>query len=477
MAQETAEEPVLRLSEWLESLGADLSGIGFEGSVGHHRLVAGTKPCQSLQCSLRSRFMDFVTRRDSEVHLARFPLDQAFTARSIINHSIAGPGYQQASRGLMDERELIIFALMTERLKGSKSPWEPWISALPNTFDTPAYYSDVELEELKGTNLYQAARLLKQQMAAVWKRLEPLCVQLLREEGIHTDPPCVDDLIWGYSTFWSRGQAIPVSLKDVTEVEEGLVPGLDMCNHSVPARARWQLQPAQASDSGPSNIFLMVERSTACRPGAEVTIDYGDKSNEELLLLYGFCTDTRNMNDQLMIPLLDTGSMPDDPTMEARLMLLEQHGCKPQLFLPFQLMENIHRPPAESRHLGSSCYIPRTAFDTLQIWCMSRQQLAEELSRKTPAKLPEPDAASKADLLDLLVHLLAKTVERLEGPQGTESLEADLGLLNRAEELPQRMLHSIIYRAGQKKLARHFLQQAERAALEQMGAPSPSNPK
>ena len=31
----------------------------------------------------------------------------------------------------------------------------------------------------------------------------------------------------------------------------------------------------------------MVEPATACRPGAEITIDYGDKSNEELLLLYG----------------------------------------------------------------------------------------------------------------------------------------------------------------------------------------------
>ena len=42
----------------------------------------------------------------------------------------------------------------------------------------------------------------------------------------------------------------------------------------------------------------------------------------------------------------------------------------------------------------------------------------------------EPDAASHADVLDLLVHLLANTVERLEGTEGTGSLESDISILN-----------------------------------------------
>lgn len=70
-----------------------------QGSIGHHRLVAGAKPAQSSQCSLQSRFMDTIARRSSEVRLARFPLDLAFTARNIVNHPIAGGGYQRASEG------------------------------------------------------------------------------------------------------------------------------------------------------------------------------------------------------------------------------------------------------------------------------------------------------------------------------------------------------------------------------------------
>lgn len=41
----------------------------------------------------------------------------------------------------------------------------------------------------------------------------------------------------------------------------------------------------------------------------------------------------------------------------------------------------------------------------------------------------EPSADTESDVLDLVVHLLAKTVEGLEGPQGTGPLEADIQLL------------------------------------------------
>ncbi|KAK9842165.1 hypothetical protein WJX84_012041 [Apatococcus fuscideae] len=459
---------VQQLNAWLEDHRADLSGVQIQGNIGTHRLVAGEKPSKSAKCSFRARVFDLIRRRPAEICLARFPLSEAFTARNIIQHSNAGPGYHRASEGLVDERELVMFALMTERLKGPKSPWCSWIATLPETFDTPTYYSDAELAELQGTNLHHAARLLKKQMAAVWQRLGPICARLLREEGIKCRPPCLDDLLWSYSTFWSRGQAIPMSLKFGAEVEEGLVPGLDMCNHASPAPARWNLDAGQSPAGNSSDIYLMVERSTACQPGAEVSIDYGDKSNEELLLLYGFCTHTRNVNDQLMIPLLDTAIPPDDPMTQARMMLLERHDCKAQLFLPFALLHS-----SESRHLAGAHGIPEAAFKSLQIWATSPQQLARELSKEPPGKLDEADAPLTADILDLLVHLLSSTVERLEGPAGTGSLDADIRLLNSQAELPVRLQHSIIYRAGQKKLARAFLQQFQQAAKAALQQASP----
>lgn len=54
----------------------------------------------------------------------------------------------------------------------------------------------------------------------------------------------------------SRGQAIPTSLENVTEVEEGLVPGLDMCNHSLPAQARWQIQQVSLNTEADSPFAI-----------------------------------------------------------------------------------------------------------------------------------------------------------------------------------------------------------------------------
>ena len=41
----------------------------------------------------------------------------------------------------------------------------------------------------------------------------------------------------------------------------------------------------------PTEVALVCPRQQAPRPGQEVTISYGDKSNEMLLMSYGMCWD------------------------------------------------------------------------------------------------------------------------------------------------------------------------------------------
>jgi len=52
----------------------------------------------------------------------------------------------------------------------------------------------------------------------------------------------------------------------------------------------------QVDESGqpsamPTQVALVCPRQQAPAPGQEITIDYGDKSNEQLLLNYGECID------------------------------------------------------------------------------------------------------------------------------------------------------------------------------------------
>lgn len=68
--------------------------------------------------------------------LASFPLSSALTAANIMLQEprSGGGGYAwMHSRGLVDDRTVIMAHLVAERLKGQASKLAPWIDALPKT--------------------------------------------------------------------------------------------------------------------------------------------------------------------------------------------------------------------------------------------------------------------------------------------------------------------------------------------------------
>lgn len=79
-----------------------------------------------------------------------------------------------------------------------------------------------------------------------------------------------------------------------------LVPGLEFCNHSPRPNATWALEETQSADKPPEYVSLMSAPSVGLRKHQEVLIDYGDKSNEELLFHYGFVVED-NPQDALMM--------------------------------------------------------------------------------------------------------------------------------------------------------------------------------
>jgi len=42
------------------------------------------------------------------------------------------------------------------RFRGEESGYAPWLALLPHAFTTPLFYTPDELEQLRGTTLYQA---------------------------------------------------------------------------------------------------------------------------------------------------------------------------------------------------------------------------------------------------------------------------------------------------------------------------------
>lgn len=50
-----------------------------------------------------------------------------------------------------DEWTALIFVLLYEYFQGSSSPWKPYLDVLPASFDTLAFWSDNELDELQAS--------------------------------------------------------------------------------------------------------------------------------------------------------------------------------------------------------------------------------------------------------------------------------------------------------------------------------------
>ncbi len=58
---------------------------------------------------------------------------------------------------------------------------------------------------------------------------------------------------------------------------------------SVSACCGVQVNESGQPSAMPTQVALVCPRQQAPAPGQEITIDYGDKSNEQLLLNYGEC--------------------------------------------------------------------------------------------------------------------------------------------------------------------------------------------
>ena len=305
---------------------------------------------------------------------------------------------------------------------------------------------------------------------------------------------------------------------------EGLCPGLDCCNHGEGAPGQWrvaeqttaavQAPPSEtwlgiprrwlppllgSSDGGVGTLaarspdapcgFLELTTSRALAPGDEVRIDYGARSNAELLFTYGF-VDPHNTHDNLVLPAPITNKDLEDPINQARMELLHAKGMRPQVFLPLSGIsahgDGGHQPITAKE-------FPPEVIEMMGVMVMSPKELAAELEGLEKAEvsaaagstrvggamegkdLKEPSFAA----LTLLVRLMQLQVYNLEGPGGTGSLEHDTALIlkhlmaekdgegaseyaSAASRLSRNAYHALVYRMNQKRIARAYLALAER---------------
>ncbi|XP_039135148.1 uncharacterized protein LOC120272391 isoform X2 [Dioscorea cayenensis subsp. rotundata] len=302
-------------------------------------------------------------RRDDGIVMT-IPLDLAITPMRVLQDPYVGPRCRALfEEGHVDDRFLVMIFLTVERLRHN-SQWKPYLDMLPSTFGNPLWFLEEELAELKGTTLYQATMLQKKNLRALYDdKVKPLVEELLSHDAHleRVNEVRFEDFLWANSIFWTRALNIPLphfyvfpeslggqekdsackdhgsgvsvtatvgetcvevdghKIKEANNVSEkrkdedtsnaivsktiwveGLVPGIDFCNHGLKGRATWGVDGDGSVTGIPVSMHLILAESNTLEAGKEILISYGNKGNEELLYLYGFVIDN-NPDDYLMV--------------------------------------------------------------------------------------------------------------------------------------------------------------------------------
>ena len=158
-------------------------------------------------------------------------------------------------------------------LAKNEPAFAPYVNYLPTKFHTPLHFTRKQLACLEGTALGHAAKDQMKGLKKKWASMSAGSPEFKKRVDM-------DTYLWADSVYWSRALGIP-DLNQATVVQDSrtdsLVPLVDFCNHSERPTANWDV----ADDGG----LVLLASETGLASGEEVTISYGDKSNEELLWL------------------------------------------------------------------------------------------------------------------------------------------------------------------------------------------------
>ncbi|CAO0790008.1 unnamed protein product [Mucor circinelloides] len=198
--------------------------------------------------------------------------------------------------------------LLLQKHLGEGSFYWPYINILPKVIKTPLIFDDSDMRYIQNTNLESATRERK---AALFLDFEKIVEHLPQE--IYKDDITWEDFLWGYSVFTSR--AFPYTLIDPTSKDQSevLFPLVDALNHKPNTKITW------SRNGDPETGSLSFVAGQAYNMGEEIFNNYGPKSNEELLLGYGFCFEYNEFDHIAIKP-----NFSQDPNQETKLNILKQ---------------------------------------------------------------------------------------------------------------------------------------------------------
>ncbi|KAF9086245.1 hypothetical protein BGX27_003232 [Mortierella sp. AM989] len=209
------------------------------------------------------------------------------------------------------------------------SIFEPYIAALPDVSTPVTLDPDIARGYLAGTLLLDSVCAKRSKLESEFEVLSGN-LNVFETWPVH---PSLKDFIWADATFWSRVLSFQTqwgkTLEEPTD-DLHMVPYLDFANHASQPNIRWQVDPDGLRVWAKESLLDRIRESEKAHhmvQDHEVYLSYGNKSNMELLFLYGFTLqDNPTQYLTLAIPMDE-----DDPYYMPKAHTLMRLGIPPRL--------------------------------------------------------------------------------------------------------------------------------------------------
>ncbi|CAO3643652.1 unnamed protein product [Cunninghamella blakesleeana] len=227
--------------------------------------------------------------------------------------------------------------------------YAPYLNILPTVIKTPFFFNEDELKYLENTNLAISVRERLQNIKSDYDNL----LNHLQEDVKKL--VTWESFLWAYSVLSSRSFPYKLIDPDYDDNKHGasevLFPLLDSLNHKPNIKITWY------REGDPENGTLSFITGQSFNAGEQLYNNYGPKSNEELLLGYGFCLPNNEF---------------DHISLKANITRDPQYAEK---------MEIIKRLKLESGNIDSLTYyihknnIPDIFFKVMRIFVMNSSDI------------------------------------------------------------------------------------------------------
>lgn len=341
-----------------------------------------------------------------------------------------------------DKWALTYLFIATEYSKGESSPYWTYLSMIPRIIDTPVSYPTDILEMIASTNLHKAVTEIRGKLRGIQRMyrevLRPQYPNIFTSE-LRSEEEEYAQLIWAYEAFWSRAFAVMIRDPYDPEWEENtpvasLVPLCGMLNHSPDAHVTYITDV--------KNGVFCIQSNMTVEPGEQFYNNYRNRSNEKMLLNYGFFT-VDNPLDTFTIKVNAHPGM--DPLYERKRALLTASGIAWEHYLTKD-------PKAP---------VPSSLLNCLRVLSMSESELyfcgpGYASTVKSESSNGDDSGAmislrNEAEALRTLSVLLDKQLERLRYPD----FEADFERIKTIDMSKSENYHlyaALYYRAWQAKI-------------------------